>query len=129
MVNQHTPHEARSQCEKMTPILQRNVGLNQSQKGFVHDGRCLQSMAAALAAHVVASQPPQFVVYQRRQAIQRLRLPRSPLPQQLREIGRDLHRHSPTVTEEFARRMRVSPKHTLSRQYEGIPALLSLLPM
>ena len=91
MVNQYAPHETRRQCEKMTSILQCNVCLNQTQEGFVYHGRCLQGMAAALGAHVVASQPPQLVIHQRRQSFERLRVARPPLGQELREIGRDLH--------------------------------------
>ena len=66
----------------------------------MHDRRGLQSVAAALRTHVVASQAPQFVVYQRGQSFQRLRMARSPLGEQLGEIGRDLHRRFLTPTEE-----------------------------
>jgi len=75
-------------ARKMPPILQGHVGLNQPQEGFMHHCRGLQSVAASLRAHVVARQSPQFVVHQRRQTIQRLRMARSPLGQQLGEIGR-----------------------------------------
>jgi len=50
----------------------------QPQEGLVHNRRGLQSVAAAFRAHIVAGQSPQFVVYQRSQTIQRLRMPRSP---------------------------------------------------
>ena len=76
----------------MTAILQRDIGLNEPQKCFMDHRRRLQSVAAPFAPHVVAGESAQFVIDQRRQSIQSLRMARPPLRQQLREIGWDLHR-------------------------------------
>ena len=85
-------HQPRGQGKEMGAILQRNIRLDQSQKRFVHHRGRLQRMAAAFGAHVAAGQTAQLVVDQRRQPLQRLRVTGAPFGQQLREIGRDLHR-------------------------------------
>ena len=116
MIHQDPSHEARRQREKMTSVLQRDIGLNQAQEGLVNDRRRLQSVAAAFCAHVIAGQPPQLVVDQRRQTVECLRMTRSPLGQKLREIGWNLHRRSLTHgTKNLARIFRFSPKGILPR--------------
>ena len=74
MIHQNPSHEARCQGEKMGPVLHGNVGLDEAQKRFVNHGGRLEGMTAALGAHVIAGQPPQFVVHQRRESLEGLRM-------------------------------------------------------
>src|SRR6266404_694386 len=92
MIDQDAAHEPGGKGEEMRPVLQRDIGLNETQERLVHHRGCLQGMAAALPTHVVAGEAPQFVIDQRRQALQRLRVTRSPLGQQLCEVCRRSHR-------------------------------------
>ena len=92
MVDQDAPHEARGQRKEMCAILQGDVGMDEAQERFVHDRRRLQGVAAALGAHEVTGEAAQFVIHEGGQTFQRLRMTRTPLGEQLREICRHLHR-------------------------------------
>jgi hypothetical protein len=94
MVDQDASHQPGSKGEEMRPVLQRDIGLDETQECLVHHRRGLQGVAAALPTHVVAGKAPQFVVNQRRQALQRLRMAGSPLGQQLSEVRRRAHQRS-----------------------------------
>src|SRR6202453_3926550 len=99
MIDQNAAHEPRGQREEMTAILQCDIRLNQTHKGLMNHRRRLKGMAASLRPHVAARKTAKFVIYQRRQTFQRLGMTRSPLGQQLREVGRYLHRRSLSAAE------------------------------
>jgi len=78
----------------MSAVLQRHVSLDESQKGLVHHGGCLQGVAAPFRPHVIARQPAKLLIDKGRQPLQGLGIAITPVRQQLREIRRHLHRRS-----------------------------------
>src|SRR5437016_3882371 len=70
-VHQDAPHYFGRDREEVRAILPMHPpGIDQTQICFVDQGRRLQSMALALAAHVTVGHPVQLIMNQRDQAIQ-----------------------------------------------------------
>src|ERR1700688_3441035 len=129
MVDQHAPHEARCQSEKMTAILQCNVGLNQAQEGFVHNTSRFQGMIPSLAPMEVPSQRRRFSYTSGVNRSSACGWPdRHSVSSCVKLAGTCIIAHSP-LRQNLPVGRGFSPKHTLSRHHEGIPDLLSLLPM
>src|ERR1700674_1965127 len=122
MIHQYPAHQPRGQRKKVSAVLQIDIRLNQAKKRLVYDRGGLQRVAAAFLAHMAPRQATQFVVHQWGQAVECLGLAGAPFSEQLREIGRDLHRHYSQPRKGFGsrHRLRLSPKHTLFGNVRGI---------
>src|SRR5713101_5373706 len=87
MVNHDAPHQLRGRRDKVGPALPDRLRIiNQPQVGFVENGGGLQSVAGALPAHVVVSEPVQFRLHQRKQLLQRSLVSAAPLAEQLGDL-------------------------------------------
>ena len=72
VIHQDAPHDPRRNCEKMRAVLPLHAReVNQTHVGFVDQGSCLQTMAGALASHIVVGQATEFLVNGRRQPLER----------------------------------------------------------
>jgi hypothetical protein len=84
VIDQHAPHQAGRDAEKVRAILPADAaGVGQPEERFVHQGRGLQGVTATLAAHVPASQAAKLRLHERRQPFERTVVAVRPRPQQL----------------------------------------------
>src|SRR5215472_2911064 len=88
VLHEDAPHHLRRHREKMRTVLPLHLFVvHQSRIRFVDQGGGLQAVAWPLAAHVMASQAPELVVNDRRQAVECARIPRTPGAEQIADIS------------------------------------------
>ena len=93
-VDEATSYQPGGDGEEMRPILPLDsTRVSQPEIGLVHELGCLQGMPRALACHVDACQPMEFVVNERREAGQSVLIAAAPGEQQLGDIARRSRRH------------------------------------
>jgi hypothetical protein len=84
MIHQDAPHQARRDPEKVRAILPADpAGVRQPEERLVHQGRGLQGVPAALAAHVPSREAAELRFHERRQPFERTVIAVRPRPQQL----------------------------------------------
>ena len=83
MVAEDAAHDCGGDAEEVRAALPGDVLLlDEAEVGFVDEGGGLDGVAGALAAHVVAREPPQLVVDQRHQAFERRLVTVAPVDEQ-----------------------------------------------
>jgi hypothetical protein len=88
IVDQNPAHElGRNRKEMGTVNPAHAVAINQAQVGFIHQGRGLQTMAGALAAHLPVGQAVKLCKHKRSELIERPRLPVAPSPEQGADVA------------------------------------------
>jgi hypothetical protein len=79
VVYEDLTHQPRGDAEKVRAVLPRYALIDQAEICLVNEGRGLQRVPGALAAHVVASQAVQLVVNEGSQLIKRRRIAFAPV--------------------------------------------------
>jgi len=74
----------------------RRLSCEQSQVGFVHQGRTLQSVIRPFGLQMVVSEPPQFFVDQGQKIAQGFFVALLPVLRQLGNLTGPIFRHRPT---------------------------------
>ena len=69
VIEQDASHLGGRDCQEMSPAFERRTLVDQADVGFVHQGRGLQRVFAALAAEVGAGQTMQLVIDQRQELV------------------------------------------------------------
>lgn len=85
MVHQNPPQNPCGDREKVNAIVECHLGVDQTQVGFVNQGRRPQRMLAAFRPQAAGRKPPQLPVHERHELIHRPFVPIAPLPQQARD--------------------------------------------
>ena len=87
VINQNVAHHLCSHSEEVRAILPIDFLLTgQTKIRLVHKSGSLQSVAIALALNVAMRNPPQFVIDQRRQSIERSFIALAPFEEQPRQV-------------------------------------------
>jgi hypothetical protein len=83
VIDQDAAHDARSDREKVSPVLPlRFVLAAEADIGFMNQRGSLQGMSLAFAPQMVMRQTTQLLIYDRRKLFQRAGISPVPLPQQ-----------------------------------------------
>jgi hypothetical protein len=80
----------------MTRFLIRFRSIDQTDIGFMDQGRGLKRVARSLVAQIAAGQPAQFCVYERHRLVDRRLIPLTASPKQFTD-GRRFCRHLPFI--------------------------------
>jgi hypothetical protein len=87
VIHKDAAHDARGHREEMGAILPIDPRcVDQPEIGLIGESRRLKGVPGTLAPHVTSGQPPQFLVDERRQLIERLLTPTTPRAEQTRDF-------------------------------------------